>query len=70
MEIKIKDSFSTSILGIEEAIWELQDLIENHKEEFSSSEYSDMVVVKELSQSARDMCAHIMKQYSIRKRKK
>jgi hypothetical protein len=70
LEIKIKDAFSAAILGIEEAIWELQDLEDNHCEDFSELELSDLVSAKELSQSARDMLTDIMRRYTIRKRKK
>lgn len=70
MEIKIKDSLTSSILAMEEAIWELEELIISHEDDFSEMEYSDIITAKELSQSVRDMCAMIMKQYATRIKKK
>ena len=70
MEIKIRDAFSASILGVEEAIWALQDLVENNQDDFSESEFSDVIAAKELSQSARDLCVLVMKQYTKRKKTK
>jgi len=54
----IDDKFAAIILSLEETIFNLEDLLENH--DFSFSEKSDLMTTKELTQSSRDMMISII----------
>jgi hypothetical protein len=54
----IDDKFAAIILSLEEAIFNLEDLLENH--DFSEKEISDLITTKELAQSSRDMTIAII----------
>lgn len=50
---EIDDKFAQSVLALEEAIFEIEDIIENH--EFTDDQRYELITSKRMSESARDL---------------
>ena len=55
---EIDDKFAQVVLGLEEAIFELEDIIEKHP--LKPKEKEDLLTTKELAQSARDLAISVI----------
>lgn len=55
---EIDDKFAQIVLSLEEAIFELEEIINNHS--LSEKEIEDLITTKELAQSARDLSISVI----------
>lgn len=61
----IDDKFAHITLSLEDSIFDLEDIIENH--DFSEKEKNDLITTKELAQSARDLIISVIASYNGKK---
>ncbi len=67
-EKKKNDKFAEAVLALEEAIFELEDLLQNH--EFLPGDREDLKSAMELAISSRDLTTHVIASTSGKIRKK
>ena len=62
----IDDKFAQAVLALEEAAFELEDILENH-EDFTDDQKYDLLTSKKMAESARDFIIHVIASISGKK---